>query len=68
MENNTCFNINSSLNEIYNNIETKNIPIDNNCIYTAHEGLLLNYEECFVKKCENEKYYDLSSHILWIGS
>jgi 3-deoxy-7-phosphoheptulonate synthase len=35
-------------------------------VYSSHEGLLLPYEECFVR-CVNNKYYDLSSHFLWIG-
>ena len=38
----------------------------NNVIYTSHEGLLLNYEECFVRRIE-DKYYALSGHFLWIG-
>ena len=40
--------------------------IENNKVYTSHEGLLLNYEECFIRKVDNV-YYDLSSHFLWIG-
>jgi 3-deoxy-7-phosphoheptulonate synthase len=40
--------------------------VEENKIYTSHEGLLLNYEECFVRQFE-EKYYDLSAHFLWIG-
>jgi 3-deoxy-7-phosphoheptulonate synthase len=36
--------------------------------YTSHEGLLLNYEEAFVKKDKhNDQFYDLSAHMLWIG-
>ncbi len=38
----------------------------NGKIYTSHEGLLLKYEECFVRKFDNN-YFDLSSHFLWIG-
>lgn len=38
----------------------------NGRIYTSHEGLLLKYEECFVRKFDN-KCFDLSSHFLWIG-
>ena len=37
-----------------------------NQVYTSHEGLLLNYEECFVRKIDN-LYYALSCHLLWIG-
>ena len=38
-------------------------------IYTSHEALLLNYEEAFTKKDSegDQKYYDCSSHMLWIG-
>ena len=36
--------------------------------YTSHESLLLNYEQAFTKKRNtNNKYYDLSAHMLWIG-
>lgn len=38
----------------------------NGRVYTSHEGLLLEYEECFVKEFEG-KYYNLSSHFQWIG-
>lgn len=36
--------------------------------FTSHEALLLNYQQCFIQKHgDNSKYYDLSSHMLWIG-
>lgn len=36
--------------------------------FTSHEALLLNYEEAFTRKSnENKKFYDLSAHMLWIG-
>jgi 3-deoxy-7-phosphoheptulonate synthase len=36
--------------------------------YASHEGLLLPYEEAFVKKDEfDDKYYACSAHLLWIG-
>jgi len=60
--------IKNDIREVYESIEKNDkISIVNNLIYTAHEGLLLNYEACFVRKCPNGKYYDLSAHILWIG-
>ena len=31
------------------------------------KGLLLEYEENLTKEHTNGKYYDLSSHFLWIG-
>ncbi len=34
--------------------------------YTAHEALLLYYEQAFTRK-ENGKYYNLSTHYPWIG-
>jgi 3-deoxy-7-phosphoheptulonate synthase len=37
-----------------------------NAIFTSHEGLLLPYEECFVREIDG-KYYATSSHFLWIG-
>jgi 3-deoxy-7-phosphoheptulonate synthase len=36
--------------------------------FISHEGLLLPYEECFVKKDSfDEKFYACSAHFLWIG-
>jgi len=36
--------------------------------FVSHEGLLLNYEECFVRKSDTDnKFYDCSAHLLWIG-
>ena len=36
--------------------------------FTSHEALLLNYEECFVKKSPvNGLCYNLSAHTIWIG-
>ena len=36
--------------------------------FTSHEALLLNYEEAFTRlESENNKFYDLSAHMLWIG-
>lgn len=36
--------------------------------FTSHESLLLNYEQCFVYlNKENQRHYDLSAHMLWIG-
>lgn len=36
--------------------------------YSSHEALLLNYEQAFTQKNEdNNKFYDLSAHMLWIG-
>jgi len=34
--------------------------------FTAHEALLLNYEQALTKK-ENNKWYDCSSHLVWLG-
>lgn len=36
--------------------------------FTSHEALLLNYEEAFTRNNkDNNKFYDLSAHMLWIG-
>ena len=50
-------------------LSSKDLPqITTASFFTSHEALLLNYEEAFVhKNNENQKYYDLSSHMLWIG-
>tara|TARA_B100001142_G_scaffold44678_1_gene40829 strand:+ start:7829 stop:9166 length:1338 start_codon:yes stop_codon:yes gene_type:complete len=34
--------------------------------FTAHEALLLDYEQALTKK-ENDKWYDCSSHLVWLG-
>eukprot|EP00736_Rhodelphis_marinus_P004039 Rmarinus@m.133 len=37
-------------------------------LFTSHEALLLNYEECLTRPHEaSGKYYDLSAHMLWVG-
>ncbi len=36
--------------------------------YISHEVLILNYAECFTRRVENKKYYNLSAHFLWIGN
>lgn len=38
-------------------------------IFTSHEALLLNYEEALTKQDSegDNKYYDCSAHMLWIG-
>lgn len=33
----------------------------------SHEAMLLDLEDAFIKKCENDQYYNLSAHFLWIG-
>lgn len=36
--------------------------------FTSHEALLLNYEEAFTRKDSTTgEWYDVSSHMLWIG-
>ncbi|MGX5794029.1 class II 3-deoxy-7-phosphoheptulonate synthase [Pseudomonas sp. E2-15] len=36
--------------------------------FTAHEALLLNYEQAFVRRDSlTNNYYDCSAHMLWIG-
>ena len=37
-------------------------------LFTSHEALLLNYEEALTRKDEtDDKWYDCSAHMLWIG-
>jgi 3-deoxy-7-phosphoheptulonate synthase len=38
-------------------------------MFTSHEALLLNYEEALTRKDteDDNKFYDCSAHILWIG-
>lgn len=50
-------------------IDSKSVPqFTTASFFTSHEALLLNYEEAFTRKHkDNGKFYDLSSHMLWIG-
>ncbi len=50
-------------------LDSKTIPqLTTASFFTSHEALLLNYEEAFIRKNkDNDKFYDLSSHMLWIG-
>ena len=71
---------NNKIEEIIENVN-KSINFLKNCgvdinetanlnrakFYTSHEALLLNYEQAFTRKMDDNKYYDLSSHFLWIG-
>ncbi len=56
----------NKLNFIYENFPENEVNIEENLIYSSHEGLLLNYENCFIQK-ENEGFFACSSHCLWIG-
>ncbi len=50
-------------------LDSKSLPqLTTASFFTSHEALLLNYEEAFTRKNkDNGKFYDLSSHMLWIG-
>lgn len=50
-------------------VNSKTIPqLTTASFFTSHEALLLNYEEAFTRKNkDNNKFYDLSAHMLWIG-
>lgn len=55
------------LSEMYSNFPNELVgPVEKTNIFTSHEGLLLNYEECFLRKIE-DNHYAMSSHFLWIG-
>lgn len=56
-------NLVKTLLEYYDNFRSET---HENFIFTSHEGLLLDYEECLIREI-NQKYFDLSSHFLWIG-
>ncbi|MFT6219634.1 MAG: 3-deoxy-7-phosphoheptulonate synthase [Myxococcota bacterium] len=64
----------SSVNQSINFIESCGLnskdllQLNSAKFYTSHEALLLNYEQQFTRKFGNqEKNYDLSAHLLWIG-
>ena len=48
---------------VYNHLYENDL---NGKIFSSHEGLLLKYEECFVRKID-DKFYNLSADFLWIG-
>lgn len=58
--------LSDKLIEYGNNFPNDRVDVNKNQIFVSHEGLLLNYEKCFLRKVE-DKIYDLSSHFLWIG-
>ena len=35
--------------------------------FTAHEALLLHYEQALTKRNNNKEWYDCSSHLVWLG-
>jgi 3-deoxy-7-phosphoheptulonate synthase len=50
-------------------ISTETLPqLQEAEFYSSHEGLLLPYEESFVRKSESDgRHYACSAHLLWIG-
>jgi len=51
-------------------LESDTVPqLQQTTIFTSHEALLLNYEEALTKQDSegDNKYYDCSAHMLWIG-
>ena len=36
-------------------------------IYTCHEALHLHYEQALTRQCDNGNWYNLSTHLPWIG-
>ena len=38
-----------------------------NEFYISHESLILDYESALTKKIENNRYYNTSTHMLWLG-
>ena len=50
-------------------LDSKNLPqLTTASFFTSHEALLLNYEQAFVRQNSSSgKFYNLNSHMLWIG-
>lgn len=42
-------------------------PSVNDKIYTCHEALHLHYEQALTRKCDRGRWYNLSTHMPWIG-
>jgi 3-deoxy-7-phosphoheptulonate synthase len=64
----------SKINEILKfmkacGLDSKSLPqLTTASFFTSHEALLLNYEQAFVRQnSDSGKFYNLNSHMLWIG-
>ena len=67
-------NITKEISDYVNFISACRIALDDVAqlntadFFISHEGLLLDYEECFLHQDEKTgKFYNLSSHFLWVG-
>lgn len=49
-------------------LDTNSSQLNQNNLYTSHEALLLDYEECMTRiDTTTGDWYDTSAHMLWIG-
>jgi len=49
-------------------IKTQASTLAKGCeMFTAHEGMQLDLEECLTRKAKDGQYYNLSTNMLWIG-
>jgi 3-deoxy-7-phosphoheptulonate synthase len=64
-----AYRVTKSLNFINGlGIDTNSLDFKQTSFYTAHECLLLNYEEALTRRDSISKnIYDCSAHMLWIG-
>jgi len=46
--------------------QTQHVPIKDK-IFTCHEALHLHYEQALTRKSDNNNWYNLSTHLPWIG-
>ena len=75
IENSTMFEkIAKDITDRLNFIEACGINAENSSaikqvdFFTSHEALLLNYEEALTRKSSlDDKWYDCSAHMIWIG-
>lgn len=70
VKNNDLFYKNAQENQYLDNIlkvKLHTLEYKPEYIYTSHEALILQYEEALTRKID-DRYYNLSAHLLWVGA
>lgn len=63
----TLEKINKSISVFGHLMQGQANPLVKDKIYTSHEALHLQYEQALTRQSENGKWYNLSTHLPWIG-
>lgn len=59
--------IKHSVSLVENLTQTHSHPPIKDKVFTCHEALHLHYEQALTRQCDNGKWYNLSTHLPWIG-